>query len=114
MATFHTIGNDRLRDVGQGGDWASDAGVPVRHAVPDCDGMGLFGLLLVSGGQGMNTLSTLAGIILREHDDIDQAIRFAERMARWCAGSHPQAAFEYSDATEELRRYKLAMENSND
>lgn len=62
----------------------------------------------------MNTLSTSAGIILREHDNVDQALRYAERMARWCAGSHPLAASEYSDAAEELRRYKLAMENSND
>jgi len=48
---------------------------------------------------------SLAGILLREHDNIEQAIRYAERMAQRCADSRSLMAMEYQDAAKELKAW---------
>jgi ABC-type transporter Mla subunit MlaD len=50
---------------------------------------------------------TLAGILRREHDNIEQAIRYAERMAQRYADSRSTMALEYQDAARELKRWKV-------
>ena len=49
---------------------------------------------------------SLAGILLREHDNVEQAIRYAERMAQRCADSRSLMAMEYLDAAKELKTWK--------
>ncbi len=49
---------------------------------------------------------SLAGILLREHDNIEQAIRYAERMAQRCADSRSLMAMEYQDAAKDLKAWK--------
>lgn len=49
---------------------------------------------------------SLAGILLREHDNIEQAIKYADRMAQRCADSRNLMAMEYQDASKELRAWK--------
>jgi hypothetical protein len=49
---------------------------------------------------------SLAGIILREHDNVEQAIRYAERMAQRYADSRDTMAMDYQDATQELKAWK--------
>ena len=49
---------------------------------------------------------SIAGILLREHDNVDQAIRYAERMAQRYADSRSLMAIEYQDAAEELKAWK--------
>lgn len=46
---------------------------------------------------------SIAGILLREFDNVDQAIRYAERMAQRCADSRSLMAIEYQAAAEELK-----------
>ena len=48
---------------------------------------------------------SLAGILLREHDNVDQAIRYAERMAQRYADSRSTMAMDYQDAAQELRSW---------
>ena len=54
----------------------------------------------------MRELGTIAKILLREHDNVDQAIRYAERMAQRYADFHSLMAMEYLDAAEELKAWK--------
>ena len=54
----------------------------------------------------MRELGIVAKILLREHDNVDQAIRYAERMVQRCADSHSLMAIEYQDAAKELRAWK--------
>lgn len=49
--------------------------------------------------------SSLAGILLREHDNAEQAIRYAKRMAQRCADSRSLMAMEYQDAAKELHAW---------
>lgn len=49
---------------------------------------------------------SIAGILLREHDTVEQAIRYAERMAQRYADSRSLLALEYQDAAEELKAWK--------
>ncbi len=49
---------------------------------------------------------SIAGILLREHDNVDQAINYAERMAQRCANSRSLMAMEYQDAAKELKSWK--------
>lgn len=49
---------------------------------------------------------SVAGILLREHDNVEQAIRYAERMAQRCADSQSLMAMEYQRAAEELKAWK--------
>jgi hypothetical protein len=49
---------------------------------------------------------SLAGILLREHDNVEQAINYAERMAQRCADSRSLMAMEYQDAAKELKAWK--------
>ena len=49
---------------------------------------------------------SLAGILLREHDNVDQAIRYATRMAQRYADSRSLMAIEYQDAVQELKAWK--------
>lgn len=49
---------------------------------------------------------TLAGILLREHDNIEQAIKYAERMSQRYADSRNMMAMEYQTALEELKTWK--------
>jgi hypothetical protein len=49
---------------------------------------------------------SLAGILLREHDNVEQAINYAERMAQRCADSRSLMALEYQDAAKELKAWK--------
>jgi hypothetical protein len=49
---------------------------------------------------------SLAGILLREHDNVDQAIKYAERMAQRCADSRSLMAIEYLDAAKDLKAWK--------
>ena len=48
---------------------------------------------------------SLAGILLREHDNAEQAIRYAERMAQRYADSRSIMAMEYQDAAQELKSW---------
>ena len=50
--------------------------------------------------------NSLAGILLREHDNVDQAINYAERMAQRYADFKSLMAMEYQDAAEELKAWK--------
>lgn len=49
---------------------------------------------------------SLAGILLRDHDNLEQAIRYAERMAQRYANSRSLMAIEYQDALQELKAWK--------
>ena len=49
---------------------------------------------------------SLAGILLREHDNVEQAIAYAERMAQRYADSRSLMAMEYLDAAKELKTWK--------
>jgi hypothetical protein len=49
---------------------------------------------------------SLAGILMRDHDNVDQAIRYAERMAQRYADSRSLMAIEYQDAVQELKAWK--------
>ena len=49
---------------------------------------------------------SLAGILLREHDNVEQAINYAERMAKRYADSRSLMALEYQDAAKELKAWK--------
>jgi len=49
---------------------------------------------------------SLAGILLREHDNVEQAINYAERMAQRYAESRSLMAMEYQDAAKELKAWK--------
>ena len=49
---------------------------------------------------------SIAGILLREHDNVEQAINYAERMAQRCADSRSLMAMEYQDAAKELKAWK--------
>ena len=51
-------------------------------------------------------LGTIANIILREHDNVDQAIRYAQRMAQRYADSRGLMAMEYLGAVKELKAWK--------
>ena len=54
----------------------------------------------------MNPQST-AAILLREHDNADQAIAYAERMAQRCATLGGSIlAMEYQEAAKELKAWK--------
>jgi hypothetical protein len=48
---------------------------------------------------------SLAGILLREHDNVYQAINYAERMAQRYADSRSLMAMEYQDAVTELKAW---------
>ncbi len=48
---------------------------------------------------------SLAGILLREHDNAEQAIRYAERMAQRYADSRSTMAMDYQDAAQELKAW---------
>ena len=52
--------------------------------------------------------NSLAGILLREHDNVEQAINYAERMAQRYANFKSLMAMEYQDAAEELKAWKQA------
>ena len=49
---------------------------------------------------------SIAGILLREHDNIEQATRYAERMAQRYTDSRSLMAIEYQDAANELKAWK--------
>ena len=49
---------------------------------------------------------SLAGILLREHDNVEQEINYAERMAQRYADSRSLMAMEYQDAAKELKAWK--------
>jgi hypothetical protein len=53
---------------------------------------------------------SVAAILLREHDNVDQAIAYAERMAQYCADNRSTMAFEYQDAAQELKACKQGKE----
>ena len=48
---------------------------------------------------------SLAGILLREHDNLEQATRYAERMAQRYADSRSTMAMEYQAAAQELKTW---------
>jgi histidine ammonia-lyase len=48
---------------------------------------------------------SIAGILLREHDNVEQAIRYAKRMAQRYADSRSLMAMEYLDAAQELEAW---------
>lgn len=48
---------------------------------------------------------SLAGILLREHDNVEQAVNYAERMAQRYADARSLMAMEYQDAAKELRSW---------
>lgn len=49
---------------------------------------------------------SIAAILLREHDNVDQAIAYANRMAQRYADSRNLMALEYQDAAKELKAWK--------
>lgn len=51
---------------------------------------------------------SLAGILMREHDNVEQAINYAERMAQRYADSRSLMAMEYQDAAKELKAWQAA------
>ena len=55
--------------------------------------------------QALETKS-VAGILLREHDNVEQAINYAERMVQRYADSRSLMAMEYQDAVKELKAWK--------
>ena len=59
----------------------------------------------------MSKLGTVAKILLREHDNVDQAIRYAERMAQRYADFNGLMAMEYLDAAKELKAWKQQNEH---
>ena len=60
--------------------------------------------LRAAARQTLNPKS-VAGILLREHDNVDQAIRYAKRMAQRYADSRSLMALEYLDAAQELEAW---------
>lgn len=44
-----------------------------------------------------------AGILLREHDNLDQALRYAERKATALLAMHNTLGLDYARAAEDLR-----------
>lgn len=49
---------------------------------------------------------SMAAILLREHDNVDQAIAYANRVAQRYADSRNLMAMEYQDAAKELEKWK--------
>lgn len=49
---------------------------------------------------------SIAGILLREHDNVEQAIKYAERMAQRYADSRSVMAMDYLEAAKELKAWK--------
>ena len=49
---------------------------------------------------------SLAGILLREHDNVEQAVRYAERKAQLLGAMGNAMACEYQAAAKELRAWK--------
>lgn len=61
------------------------------------------------------TPSSTAGILLREMDNVDQAIRAAERIASIAAANrNPGMADDYANAAETLRELKRARDPERD
>jgi hypothetical protein len=54
----------------------------------------------------MSDLGTTAGILLREHDNIEQAIRYAERKAQYLAAMGNAVGCDYALAAEQLKAYQ--------
>ena len=54
----------------------------------------------------MSDLGTTAAILLREHDNIEQAIHYAERKAQYLAAMGNAVGCDYALAVEQLRSYK--------
>lgn len=50
--------------------------------------------------------ASTAGILLREHDNVEQAIAYAERMAQRYADSRNMMALDYQNAAKELKEWK--------
>ena len=44
-----------------------------------------------------------AGVLLREHDNIEQAIRYADRKAKFLLMSHYASGLAYAEAARQLR-----------
>ena len=50
--------------------------------------------------------ASTAAILLREHDNVEQAIAYAERMAQRYADSRNMMALDYQNAAKELKEWK--------
>jgi hypothetical protein len=51
---------------------------------------------------------SVAAILLREHDNVEQAIAYAGRMAQYCADNQSTMSVQYQDASQELKAWKMA------
>jgi hypothetical protein len=55
-----------------------------------------------------------AGILLREHDNVAQAIAYAERKAAFLQATHNPFGSDYAAAAEELRKEQARQRRSNE
>lgn len=51
----------------------------------------------------MITPKSTAGILLREHDNVEQALRYAERKAQSLGAMNNAMALDYAEAAKQLR-----------
>lgn len=61
----------------------------------------------------IDTKST-AGILLREHDNIEQALRYAERKAQLLGAMNNGAALDFVEAAKQLRAELIRQQTHND
>lgn len=66
------------------------------------------GLSITTGGCAEAALdpASTAAILLREHDNVEQSIAYAERMAQRYADSRNMMALDYQNAAKELKEWK--------
>ena len=55
-----------------------------------------------------------AGILLREHDNVAQALAYAERKAAFLLAMHNAAGLDYAKAAEELREEQARQRRSSE
>ena len=51
----------------------------------------------------MSDPKSTAGVLLREHDNVAQALGYAERKARFSLAMHNAIGLDYAQAVEDLR-----------
>ena len=55
-----------------------------------------------------------AGILLREHDNVAQALAYAERKAAFLLAMHNAIGLDYAEAAEDLREEQARQRRSNE
>lgn len=59
----------------------------------------------------INPKST-AGVLLREHDNVAQALGYAERKARFLLAMHNAMGLDYAQAVEDLREEQARQQRA--